>query len=66
MDDSKDVKDKTLPRKRILETGKELKRALDAWDEISREPQAVPADEQMLSDVKDLLKQLKDKIEEFK
>lgn len=66
MDDSKDVKEKTSSRRRILETGTELKKALDAWDELSREPQAIPADEQMLSDVKDLLKQLKNKIEEFK
>ena len=66
MDDSKDVKEKNSPRRRILETGNELKRALDAWDELSKEPQGVPADEQMLNDVKDLLKTLKDKIEEFK
>jgi hypothetical protein len=68
MDDSKDRLDKTSssPRKRILETRNELKKALDAWEELSKEPQAVSADEQMLNDVKDLLKQLQNKLEEFK
>lgn len=66
MDDSKDSKDKNPSRKKILETGAELKKALAAWDELSKEPQGPSADEQMLNDVKDLLKELKSKIEEFK
>ncbi|MEZ0390703.1 MAG: hypothetical protein ACAH59_00710 [Pseudobdellovibrionaceae bacterium] len=68
MDDSKDVKEKNTnsPRKRILETRNELKKALDAWEDLSQEPQGLSADQQMLNDVKDLLKQLQNKIEEFK
>jgi hypothetical protein len=66
MDDSKDTKDKSNSRKRILETGVELKKALAAWDDLSKEPQGPSADEQVLNDVKNLLKELKSKIEEFK
>jgi hypothetical protein len=66
MDDSKDPKDKPHSPKRILESGSELKKALAVWDELSKEPPATPPDEQVLNDVKDLLKQLKSQIEQFK
>lgn len=66
MDDSKDSKDKNPSRKRILETGAELKKALAAWDDLSKQAQGPSADEQVLSEVKSLLKELKSKIEEFK
>jgi hypothetical protein len=66
MDDSKDTKDKSSSRKRIVETGNELKKALQAWDDLSAQPLAPPADEQRLSDVKDLLKQIKTQLEKLK
>lgn len=66
MDDSKDSKNQPNPRQRILETSVELKKALAAWDELSKQAQAPSADEQMLDDMKSLLKQLKNQIELFK
>ncbi len=66
MDDNKEVKDKTSSRRRILETSSELKKALEAWDTLSEQAAKPSADEQMLSDVKDLLKQLKSQIEDLK
>ncbi len=66
MDDSKEFKDKNLARKRIVETGDELKKALEAWDTLSKQAPKPTAEEQVLSDVKNLLKELKSKIEEFK
>ena len=66
MDDIKDTKDKSSSRRRILETSTELKKALDAWDSLSQQVNKPSADEQMLSDVKELLKQLKNQIEDLK
>ncbi len=66
MDDSKDSKEKPSSKKRILETSTDLKKALEAWDNLSQQQPKPPADEQMLSDVKDLLKQLKTQIEDLK
>jgi len=65
-DSSKDPKEKTPPRKRILETSSDLKKALDAWDNLSQQHIKPAADEQLMSDVKDLLKQLKSQIEDLK
>lgn len=59
-------KERAQSRKKLLNSGTDLKKALDAWEEISQKPLAPSPNEQMLNDVKDLLKQLKDKIEEFK
>ncbi len=50
----------------ILETGAELKRALDAWNELAGQAPTPAADEKLIQDVQILLKQLKSKIEEFK
>ena len=50
----------------ILDTGVELKRALEAWNELAAQAPAQSADEKLLQDVQNLLKQLKSKIEEFK
>ena len=54
------------PDQGILETGAELKRALDAWNELAAQAPTQSADEILLQDVQNLLKQLKSKIEEFK
>jgi hypothetical protein len=50
----------------ILDTGAELKRALEAWNDLAAQAPAPSADEKLLHDVQHLLKQLKSKIEEFK
>lgn len=59
-------KERSSSRKKLLNSGTDLKKALDAWEELSQQPLAPSPNEQMLNDVKDLLKQLKNKIEEFK
>lgn len=56
---------KTDSKKRILETGLELKKALADWDDLAKTCQGPSANEQMLKDVQLLLKELKTKIEEF-
>lgn len=54
------------PEKTLLDTGADLKRALDAWNDLAAQAPAPSADEKLLHDVQNLLKQLKSKIEEFK
>ena len=51
----------------LSRTGADLKKALEAWDELSANLQdgQLSADEQMLQDMQKLLKQLQSKIEEF-
>ena len=58
---------KNQSKKRILETGLELKKALADWDELAKtcEEHGLSADQQMLKDVQSLLKELKTQIEEF-
>ncbi len=56
---------KSDSKKRILETGLELKKALAEWDDLSKTCEGPSANEQMLKDVQVLLKELKCKIEEF-
>lgn len=52
-------------RKRISEAGFELKKALDAWEDLNRQNLGVPADEQMLDDIQSLLKRLKTQLEDL-
>lgn len=66
MDDNKDPKEKNPPRRRILETSSDLKKALEVWDDLSKQPLKPAADDQLMADVKELLKQLKSQIEDFK
>ncbi len=54
------------PEKGLLDSGIELKKALDAWNELAAQAPTQSADEKLLQDVQQLLKQLKSKIEEFK
>ena len=56
---------KSESKKRILETGLELKKALAAWDDLAKTCQGPSTDEQMLKDVRNLLKELKIQIEEL-
>lgn len=56
---------KNESKKRILQTGLELKKALADWDDLAKICQGPSADEQMLKDVQGLLKELKTQIEEF-
>lgn len=60
-------KDSATPEQ-LSRTGSDLKRALEAWDQLSFKmdsSNAISADEQMLQDMQKLLKQLQSKIEEF-
>jgi hypothetical protein len=69
MDDTNgknDPKEKTPPRRRILETSPDLKKALEVWDDLSKQAVKPAADDQLMSDVKELLKQLKTQIEDLK
>lgn len=52
-------------KKRISEAGLQLKKALDAWDDLSKQDLGISADEQMLEDMQSLLKRLKNQIEDF-
>jgi len=61
MDDHKIEK-----RKRILEAGTELKKALEAWESMAKHSQtSLSPDDQALEDVQTLLRQLKRQIEEL-
>lgn len=54
--------------RRLTRTGADLKKALEAWDQLSLnldDAGALSSDEQMLQDMQKLLKQLQSKIEEF-
>lgn len=58
--------DKRLEKhKKISEAGFELKKALEAWDELSQHSSAISADDQLLEDVQSLLKKLKSQIDQF-
>ena len=46
-------------------TNDELKKALEAWSDLSTKPQPPPADETTTSEVQELLKQLQNKLEEL-
>ncbi len=53
-------------RKKLAEVGQELKKALDAWEDLSQQDLGISADEQRLEDLQALLKKLKDQIEDFR
>lgn len=52
-------------RKKLLETSEDLKKALSSWEELSQMSPRLSADEQMLQEIKGLLGQLKNQIENF-
>lgn len=55
-----DAKDKT---NNWQNTCHQLKNAFDAWADLSRQPQALSADEKRLQEMKELLKDLKGKLD---
>lgn len=53
-------------KEKIVEAGLELKKALNTWEELSKDCSGPSADEQMLAEIQTLLKKLKTQIEDFK
>ncbi|MFN7728536.1 MAG: hypothetical protein ACK5P7_05225 [Bdellovibrio sp.] len=65
MDDSKNDKSTQAlpPPNQWQSTCSQLKNAFDAWADLSRQPQALSVDERRLQEMKDLLRDLKGKID---
>lgn len=57
-DDNKEIK-----RWQFAST--DLKKALDLWDDLAREPMGPSPDEQKLRDMQKLIQELKNKLKEF-
>ena len=53
-------------KERISEVGCELKKALEAWEDLNKQVPRLSADEQMLQDMQSLLKKLQNQMEEFR
>ena len=60
------MEDKKPNNKQVAEVGHELKKALEAWEDLSQQDLGISADEQRLEDIQSLLKKLKTQIEEFR
>ena len=52
-------------KQKMLETGKELRKALQSWESLTQTCQGPSADEQMLIEVQTLLKELKNQLKDF-
>lgn len=52
-------------RKKLLETTQELKKALDAWDDLSEKCQGPSADEVQMEEVKSMLREIKNQIDKL-
>lgn len=52
-------------QQKMLETGKELRKALQSWDTLTQTCQGPSADEQILVEVQTLLKELKNQLKDF-
>ncbi len=71
--DAKSAGNETIPaqtvgnqnKQKMLETGKELRKALQSWDTLTQTCQGPSADEQMLIEVQTLLKELKNQLKDF-
>lgn len=64
MEDKKPNKGKSVEK--VAEVGLDLKKALEAWEDLSQQDLGISADEQRLEDLQALLKKLKDQIEDFR
>lgn len=53
-------------KKKLAEVGHDLKKALEAWEDLSQQDLGISADQQRLEDLQSLLKKLKDQIEDFR
>ena len=69
MEDNSNDKNNGAPaatrRKKLLETTQELKKALDAWDDLEEKCQGPSADEVQLDDVKKILREIKNQIDKL-
>lgn len=64
------LRDKNNPqaasrRKKLLETTQELKKALDAWDDLSEKCVGPSADEVQMEEVKSMLREIKNQIDKL-